>query len=53
MPPTRLPMPDAARRAGAPDERLDARRASAPERVALALDCALGRVAQVAGAFAA
>ena len=27
--------------------------ASAPERVALALDCALGRVAQVAGAFAA
>jgi HPr kinase/phosphorylase len=27
--------------------------ASAPERVALALDCALGRVTQVAGAFAA
>jgi len=27
--------------------------AAAPERVALALDCALGRVAQVAGAFAA
>ena len=26
---------------------------SAPERVALALDCALGRVSQVAGAFAA
>jgi HPr kinase/phosphorylase len=27
--------------------------ASAPERVALALDCALGRITQVAGAFAA
>jgi HPr kinase/phosphorylase len=33
--------------------RLDAWSASAPERVSLALDCALGRVAQVAGAFAA
>ena len=33
--------------------RLDPWAASAPERVALALDCALGRVAQVAGAFAA
>jgi len=27
--------------------------ASAPQRVALALDCALGRVGQIAGAFAA
>lgn len=33
--------------------RLDAAEPSAPERLALALDCALGRVAQVAGAFAA
>jgi HPr kinase/phosphorylase len=33
--------------------RIDPQTASAPERVALALDCALGRVAQVAGAFAA
>ena len=32
---------------------IDATAASAPERVALALDCALGRVTQVAGAFAA
>jgi HPr kinase/phosphorylase len=32
---------------------IDAAAASAPERVALALDCALGRVSQVAGAFAA
>ena len=33
--------------------RLDAWTASAPEKVSLALDCALGRVAQIAGAFAA
>jgi HPr kinase/phosphorylase len=33
--------------------RLDPRAASAPIRVALALDCALGRVAQGAGVFAA
>jgi HPr kinase/phosphorylase len=32
---------------------LDPAAASAAERVALALDCALGRVSQVAGAFAA
>jgi HPr kinase/phosphorylase len=32
---------------------LDASAASAPERVALALDCALGRVSQLVGAFAA
>jgi HPr kinase/phosphorylase len=36
-----------------PVVRINAAAASAPERVALALDCALGRVAQVAGAFAA
>jgi HPr kinase/phosphorylase len=32
---------------------VDANAASAPERVALALDCALGQVTQLAGAFAA
>jgi HPr kinase/phosphorylase len=32
---------------------IDPQAASAPERVALALDCALGRVTQVAGTFAA
>jgi len=32
---------------------IDAQAASAPERVILALDCAVGRVAQIAGAFAA
>jgi HPr kinase/phosphorylase len=32
---------------------LDPSAASAPERVCLALDCALGRVTQIAGAFAA
>ena len=31
---------------------IDAAAASAPEKIALALDCALGRVSQVAGAFA-
>jgi HPr kinase/phosphorylase len=36
-----------------PIVRIDAAAASAPEKVALALDCALGRVSQVAGAFAA
>jgi HPr kinase/phosphorylase len=38
---------------GLPLIRLDPAAASAPERVALALDCALGRISQVAGAFAA
>ena len=32
---------------------LDPAAASAPDRIALALDCALGRASQVAGAFAA
>jgi HPr kinase/phosphorylase len=32
---------------------IDPQAASAPERVALALDCALGRVTQIAGAFTA
>jgi HPr kinase/phosphorylase len=49
----RLPTPSRHATLGLPMTRLDASAASAPERVALALDCALGRIAQVAGAFAA
>jgi HPr kinase/phosphorylase len=49
----RLPAPALHVELGLPMTRLDARAASAPEKVSLALDCALGRVAQVAGAFAA
>jgi HPr kinase/phosphorylase len=49
----RLPAPARHDGLGLPMARLDARAASAPERVSLALDCALGRIAQVAGAFAA
>ncbi len=49
----RLPTPALHGGLGLPMVRLDAWAASAPERVSLALDCALGRVAQVAGAFAA
>ena len=36
-----------------PVVRIDATAPSAPDKIALALDCALGRVSQVAGAFAA
>jgi len=50
---TRLPVPDRHAALDLPLARMDGRAASAPERVALALDCALGRVTQVAGAFAA
>jgi HPr kinase/phosphorylase len=49
----RLPVPARDAAFGLPLARVDATAASAPERVALALDCAIGRVAQVAGAFAA
>ncbi len=49
----RLPMPHRHQELNLPSVHLDAAAASAPERVALALDCALGRVVQVAGAFAA
>jgi HPr kinase/phosphorylase len=49
----RLPWPERHGLLDLPVVRLDASAASAPERVVLALDCALGRVAQVAGAFAA
>jgi HPr kinase/phosphorylase len=48
-------MPDAAPHPdlGLPVIRLDALAASAPERVALALDCAMGRIQQIAGFRAA
>ena len=49
----RLPEPARHAALDLPLVRLDPWTASAPERVALALDCALGRVAQLAGAFAA
>lgn len=49
----RLPEPAWDDALNLPTIRLDPTAASAPERVALALDCALGRVSQVAGAFAA
>jgi HPr kinase/phosphorylase len=49
----RLPTPERHAALDLPLVRVDAAAASAPERVALALDGALGRVGQVAGAFAA
>jgi HPr kinase/phosphorylase len=49
----RLPEPMRHAALDLPLTRLDPSTASAPERVALALDCALGSVAQLAGAFAA
>ena len=49
----RLPLPRRHPVLGLPLVGVDPAGAAAPERVALALDCALGRVAQVAGAFAA
>jgi HPr kinase/phosphorylase len=49
----RLPTPARHDVLGLPVVRVNAWSASAPERVSLALDCAMGRVAQVAGAFAA
>ncbi len=49
----RLPEPDSHASLGLPLVRLDGASASAPDKVALALDCALGRVVQIAGAFAA
>lgn len=50
--PERLPQPRRHAGLGLPLVALDPRGASAPQRVELALDCALGRVAQEAGAFA-
>jgi HPr kinase/phosphorylase len=49
----RLPEPERHAALDLPLVRIDAGAASAPERVALALDGALGRVGQIAGAFAA
>jgi HPr kinase/phosphorylase len=49
----RMPLPERHAALDLPLVRIAAATASAPERVALALDGALGRVSQVAGAFAA
>lgn len=49
----RLPAPAEHASLGLPMLTLDPRSASAAQRVALALDCALGTVRQLAGAFAA
>ena len=49
----RLPLPARHPELRLPVVHIDATAASAPEKIALALDCALGRVSQVAGAFAA
>jgi HPr kinase/phosphorylase len=49
----RLPLPAHHTGLNLPMIMIDPAAASAPERVALALDCALGRISQVAGAFAA
>ena len=51
-PAARLPVPARYEPAGLPMLTVDAAAPSAAAVVALALDCALGRVAQVAGAFA-
>src|ERR1700722_311946 len=48
-----LPHPERHAELNLPLVRLNALDVSAPDRVALALDCALGRVTQHAGAFAA
>jgi HPr kinase/phosphorylase len=49
----RMPMPQNHPELNVPVVRIDPVAASAPDRVALALQCAIGRVTQVAGAFAA
>jgi HPr kinase/phosphorylase len=49
----RLPMPEIFPELGLPTVDIAPWHASAPHRVALALACALGRVQQLAGAFAA
>ncbi len=51
-PGARLPEPELHPVYAVPLIRLDPAAASAPQRVALALDCALGRVSQPVGAFA-
>jgi HPr kinase/phosphorylase len=49
----RMPMPELHPALAVPIVHIDAAAASAPERVALALECATGRITQIAGAFAA
>jgi HPr kinase/phosphorylase len=49
----RLPMPETFPNLGLPTVDIVPWHASAPHRVALALECAIGRVTQIAGAFAA
>jgi HPr kinase/phosphorylase len=49
----RLPMPILHDDLRLPVVHIDAKEASAPDKIALSLDCALGRISQVAGAFAA
>ena len=49
----RMPLPQRHKAFGVAVVRLDAAASSAADKVVLALDCALGRVSQVAGAFAA
>ncbi len=49
----RLPAPGRHAGLGLPLIRLDPARRLRPRKIALALDCALGRVSQVSGAFAA
>jgi HPr kinase/phosphorylase len=51
--PPRLPLPARHAALDLPQVGVDATTASAPERVAMALDCALGRVTQHIGAFVA
>jgi HPr kinase/phosphorylase len=50
--PDRLPYPTLYRPLGLPQVSVDPQLVSAAQRVALALDCALGRVASLAGSFA-
>jgi HPr kinase/phosphorylase len=51
-PGARLPAPSFHPALGLPLVKIDPWSVSAPERVMLALDCVLGRIGQVAGAFA-
>jgi HPr kinase/phosphorylase len=51
--PPRMPVPTRHAMLDLPQVGIDGTAASAPERVALALDCALGRVMQHVGAFVA
>jgi HPr kinase/phosphorylase len=48
----RLPQPETYPPLGVPLVRIDPQACSAPRRVVLALDCAIGRATQLAGAFA-